>query len=184
MLAGKSVRLHLSNNLKDSIMSVMVISPQMIADVTKKAQTFRDYGFSHEEKMMCPTLAKMNDKDIKRNENEVKEFFKRLYVWNSFSYEKMYCEDFSTKESLFQEFEDSQKLANDIDIYQFQMILRFLRYNIEEYEFEESEAADLESLAEMRKMKEDAKMLDKIADEVCCCIVNALQEEKGCKWMY
>ena len=32
-------------------MSVMIISPQMIADVTKKAQTFRNYGFSHEEKM-------------------------------------------------------------------------------------------------------------------------------------
>ena len=158
-------------------MSVLVISPQMIADATKKAQTFRTYGFSHEEKMMCPTLARMNDKDINSNTCCVRDFFERLYIWNHFSGDLHHLKDLTDKEIIRTDFENCQKRAKDIDIYQFQMILRFLHYNIENYEF-----ADY--IADKKQMDADVELLREIRDEVCGCIVNALQDEKGCKWMY
>lgn len=158
-------------------MSVMVISPQMIADVTKKAQTFRTYGFSHEEKMMCPTLARMNDKDIKSKTYCVRDFFERLYIWNYLSYDLHYSRELTDKATMNAEFAVCQARAKDIDIYQFEMILRFLLYNIENYEFPD----DFE---DKEQMDADVELLQKIKDEVCAYIVYALQEEKGCEWCY
>ena len=158
-------------------MSVMVISPQMIADVTKKAQTFRNYGFSHEEKMMCPTLARMNDKDIKENKESVKAFFWRLYKWNNLSAALKYFNGHVRDSVLRKEFDAAMNRASDIDIYQFQMILRFLHYNIENYEFDESSK-------HKDMMDADVELLEKMRDEVCESIVDALQDEKGCKWYY
>jgi hypothetical protein len=57
------------------------------------------------------------------------------------------------------------------------MILRFLHYNIENYEF-------ADDFADKKQMDADVELLREIRDEVCAYIVNALQEEKGCKWMY
>ena len=158
-------------------MSVLVVSPQMIADATKKAQTFRSYGFSYEEKTMCPTLAKMNDKDIKSNAYCVRDFFERLYIWNHFSGDLYIGQDFTDKEIIKTDFANCQKRAKDINIYQFQMILRCLHYNIENYEF----ADDFE---DKKQMDADVELLQKIKDEVCGCIVDALQEVKSCKWLY
>ena len=158
-------------------MSVMVISPQMIADVTKKAQTFRTYGFPHEEKMMCPTLAEMNDKDIKRDEYEVKEYFFRLFKWNDYSAALSHMRARTPSFMLRNDFDNSLNRAKDIDIYQFEEILCFLRYNIENYEFGDS-------LPFKRQMDEDVELLKKICEEVCRKIVMALQDEKGCKWYY
>lgn len=158
-------------------MSVMIISPQMIADVTKKAQTFRNYGFSHEEKMMCPTLAEMNDKDIRRNEYKVKEYFFRLYQWNDYSAALSHMRVRTPSFMLRNDFDNSLNRAKDIDIYQFEEILRFLHYNIENYEFNES-------LSFKKQMDEDVELLGKMCEEVCQKIVSALQDEKGCKWYY
>lgn len=157
-------------------MSVMVISPQMIADVTKKAQTFRTYGFSHEEKMMSPTLATMNKDDICKNEENVIGFFWRLYRWNNYSYDLRYSRSFSRDTVLRMEFDNAQKMAKDIDIYQFEMILRFLLYNIENYEFVDSDTK--------KQMDKDVELLKSIREEVCYHIIDALQEEKGCEWYY
>ena len=158
-------------------MSVLVISPQMIADATKKAQTFRSYGFSHEEKMMCPTLARMNNNDIKSNTYYVRDFFERLYIWNHFSADLNCMRSLTDKEIIKKDFTICQERAKDIDIYQFQMILRCLDYNIENYEFSDK-------FKDKELMDADVKLLRKIKDEVCGCIVDALQEEKGCKWFY
>ena len=155
----------------------MVISPQMIADVTKKAESFRNYGFSNEEKTMCPTLGRMNDKDIKNNTYEVRDFFMRLYIWNYFSYGNRYNEEIQTKNELSQEFENCLRRANEIDIYQFVEILSFLHYNIENYEFDES-------FEDKTQMDADVELIRKMQDEICKKIVEAVQKEKGSRWYY
>ena len=162
-------------------MSVMLVSLQMIADATKKAETFRNHGFANEEKMMCQILARMNKKDIDFYEENVKDFFYRLYRWNAVSFEANNNEELSEQDRLRYEFDESQKMAKDIDIYQFVMLLSFLDYNIEVSEVRHK---NILSDDEMTQMEEDARVLRDMIAEINRNIVRALQEERKSQWFY
>lgn len=159
----------------------MLISLQMLADATRKAETFRDNGFQTEEKMMCPLLAKMNKRDIHTNEENVKDFFARLYRWNAVSFDTKYTEELSDPKRLRYEFDESQKIAKKIDIYQFVMMLSFLDYNIEKAEVRSKEVL---SDDEMTQMEEDVNLLRDMIREVNEHIVSSIQCERNSKWYY
>ena len=161
-------------------MSVIVISPQMIADAVKKAHTFLTEGNSHDEEMMCPILAKINKNDKMNNTDEIKFFFFNLYRWNIYTYEKMYNEGkFSSFADLQEQFEKAMNHAKDIDIYQFEFILHFLEYNIDSHAFYGGSY-----FFDISRMESDLCQLIKIRNQVCKRIVTALAEQRGAQYYY
>jgi len=157
-------------------MSVMMISPAMIADAHNKAQWFfKDYRKWDEDASMCPILAKMSEKQIT-------QFFMRLYRLNSVSYDVRYKEktelDLGALEKEFSLILKDSQRAKKIDIFQFICILRFLEYNIE---FSEIRAAK----REIPMMDSDEKLLKDIISEICYMIVVHRDSEKaGVEWYY
>jgi len=156
-------------------MSVMMISPQMIADAHEKAQWFfKNYCMWEEDSSMCPILAKMS-------ETQISEFFLRLYYLNSISYDILYREETTPAK----EFEDiwpaivrEGKKRKRINIYQFLTILRFLSYNIE---FEEIRRAN----KSIPTMDSDEKLLNDIINEMCYMIVvHRVSKDMDLKWYY
>lgn len=160
-------------------MSVIVISCQMLADAVKKAESFRTSGFPTEEKMMCHKLGKMNSLDAKRNTYEVRAFFFRLLRWNKRSYELRYQEEkWESEYEIAEFFNIAMNLQpKEISILQFEQILRFLSYNIENYEFSSKYPFK-------EQMDEDVALLKEIIHSLDYGILNALKEKEGVKWCY
>ena len=111
-------------------MSVIIISPLMMADANEKASWFwKDCYSPQSENSMCPTLAKLSD--LQRT-----EFFLRLYYYNYLSYDVRYNENITEVKLIEESWPAIQRLGRmrkkvnkGIDIYQFVSILKFLQRN-------------------------------------------------------
>jgi hypothetical protein len=159
-------------------MSVIIISPQMMADANEKASWFwRDYHNPLSENSMCPTLGKLSD--LERT-----EFFLRLYFYNSLSYDVLYNENTTDVKQIEESWPAIQrlgrmrkKLNKGIDIYQFVNTLKFLQYNIEFHNIRDAGKS-------LPNMDADEKLLEDVINDLCYNIVNADIEKRHLKWFY
>ena len=160
-------------------MSVIVISCQMLADAVKKAESFRTFGSPMDERMMCHKLGKMNSLDAKKDTYEVRAFFFRLLRWNKRSYELRYQEtEWESEYEIAKLFNIAMNLQpKEISILQFEQILRFLSYNIDESEFSSKYPFK-------EQMDEDAALLKEIIHSLDAGILRALKEKEGVEWCY
>ena len=161
-------------------MSVIVISGQQIADALYYANKFYNGAETKTAPAMCTTLAKMG-------KDSIHDFFCRLYVWNHLSYHVLHNEEEKFDRAGCERWYNQViLLGRETNLFQFIQTLRFLNYNIEDYNIvaaaDESEYYD--GIIDREQLKSDMNLLQTITNEICQKFIEIHLELVGAQWCY